>query len=115
MAGQLGPKTSIGKLRHRVRVERLIETLNEFRGLEKVWTPVGTDRAEVVPVGGREVFQNGTTQAQATHKVRMRYRSDLAPKMRLVWLDTGAVLNIVSCPPSVGSANLIELLCVAEK
>ncbi|HEY1188537.1 MAG TPA: phage head closure protein [Gemmata sp.] len=115
MAGKLGPRMSIGQLRQRIAIEAVTETRDEFGGRASAWAQVATDRAEIVPIGGREVFQNGATQAQATHRVRMRYRSDITPKHRLRWLDTNTVLNIVSCPPSVGSANVLELMCIAER
>lgn len=115
MAGQLGPRTTIGRLRHRLVLERSQETLDRFRGTVRAWVTVASVRAEVVPIGGREMFANGVTQAQATHRVRMRYRRDIVPKMRFRWLDVGTVLNIVACPPSVGTANLIEVTCLAEQ
>lgn len=118
MAGQLGKKskTSIGKLRHRVTIQTPSGTPDEFRGRVTGHTDVATVRAEVVAVGGNEVFQNGTVQGRATHMVRMRYRAGLTPKHRLVWLDTtpNLVLNIVSSPPDVGTSNVIEIMCVRE-
>lgn len=114
MAGQLGARTTIGKLRQRVKIQTSAETRDEFKGRVTVWTDVATVRAEVVPTGGREMFRSGGVQAQATHRVRMRHRSVLTPKHRLVWLDTGLVLNVVACPPVVGTANLLEVWCVQE-
>lgn len=115
MPGQLGKRTTIGRLRHRLKVQTLTESRDEFggRGAEEWVDEPGTVRGEVEPTGGRELFQNGGVQAQATHRVKMRYRA-LSPKQRLVWLDTGIVLNLVACPPSVGTANLVEAWCLAE-
>lgn len=116
MAGQLGRRKSIGQLRHRLVLERCEETLDRFRGTVRTWVKVASVRGEVVPIGGRELFQNGVAQAQGSHRVSLRYLAGVVPKMRFRWLDTApeTVLNIVACPPSVGSANLIEVTCLAE-
>lgn len=114
MPGQLGKRLTIGRMRHRVQVQTLTESRDEFGGKAgDTWADGDIVRAEVEPTGGRELFQNGGVQAQATHRVRMRYRA-LSPKQRLVWLDTGTVLNVIACPPSVGTANFVEAWCVAE-
>jgi SPP1 family predicted phage head-tail adaptor len=115
MAGQLGGKVSIGQLRHRVTIQTPTVARDEFQGRVEGWTVVASPvRARVVPTGGRELFQNGAVQANATHRVTLRYRGDLGPKCRLVWLDTGLVLNVVACPPSVGTANVVEVWCIQE-
>lgn len=114
MAGPLGKgnRTHIGRLRQRVTVQIPSGGGDEFGGRATGWTDVETVRAEVELIGGREMFKNGGVQAQATHRVRMRYRPGLTAKHRLVWLDTGLVLNVVACPPEVGTSNLIEVWCV---
>ena len=116
MAGQLGKRMTIARLRHRLVLERCLEVMDRFRGSIKEWSEVAQVRAEVVPISGRELFQNGVAQAQGSHRVSIRYRGDVRPEMRFRWLDTApeTVLNIVACPPSVGSSNLIEVTCLAE-
>lgn len=114
MAGQLGKRTTIGRLRHRVTIQVPSGAGDQFGGRPTGWTDVDTVRAEVVLTGGTEHFQSGGMQAKANHRVRMRFRNGLTPKHRLVWLDTGLVLNIVACPPEVGTGNIIEVWCVRE-
>lgn len=113
MPGALGKRTTIGRLRHRVRVQTPVATRDDFGGSVDGWVDGDVVRCEVDPTAGRELFQNGGVQAQGTHRVRMRYRA-LSPKQRLLWIDTGIVLNVVACPPSVGAANFVEVWCVAE-
>ena len=115
MAGQLGKKTRIGRLRQNVTIQALTPGTDQFNGKADTYTTVDQVRAEVMATGGREIFQSGTTQAQYTHRVRMRYRSDVTSKHRLVWVDTGLILNIVACPPTVGTDNVLELWCVVEE
>lgn len=116
MAGSLGGKSTVGTLRHRCRIEAATETLSEFREPVQAWA---TDAAlvwcEVRPVRGDEVMQAGRVQADVTHTVVMRHRDGLTAKQRLVWLDTGDVLNVVSVKPMVGCANWLEVWCRCEK
>ncbi|QJW94697.1 phage head closure protein [Frigoriglobus tundricola] len=116
MPGQLGKKTRIGRLRQFVTIQSPTTTPAAFRGKVTAWANLEADvRAEVIATGGREIFQSGTTQAQYTHRVRMRYRTDVNSTCRLLWQDTGITLNIVACPPTVGAENLLELWCIVEE
>lgn len=113
-----GPKT-IGKLRHRVKIQRLDESVRDVSGaVVPTWVDVATVWASVGPVGGKELFANGQVQANVTHKVEMRHREDVTTKNRLVWVTSkpaGQVLNVVAAPPTVGSGNSLELMCVREE
>ena len=115
-------RKTVGKLRHRVRVERLDETARDESGaVVPTWVEVATVWASVDPVGGREALINGQVQANVTHLVLMRLRDDVTAKNRLIWL-TGPggstapqTLNIDRVGPAVGSANSLELMCVREE
>jgi len=75
------------------------------------WTTLATVWAEVIPFAGREAWNAKQVDAELTHRVVMRYRSDVSSRHRL---KVGSVyLNIVGPPKNVGGANVIlELDCI---
>jgi len=51
----------------------------------KSWAALATVWAEVIPVGGREVFEARQFGAETVAKFRIRYRGDVTRKMRVVY------------------------------
>lgn len=84
-----------GKLRHRVRIEKLDyvrdsqgeaiqdpdtgETLSEWVEVDTVW-------ASIEPLSAKEFIQSAATQAKADSRIGMRQRDDVDAAMRLVHL-----------------------------
>lgn len=124
MAGSLksgrrrGPRNkTVGELRERVTVQKLADDLdrNESGAEIAAWEAVATVWASVEPLGGTEFFASGQVQANATHRVVMRYRAGVTPKNRLVWVTGGnKVLNVESVGEAVGVGNSLEIMCVRE-
>ena len=87
-----------GKLRHRVRIERL-EYLTDSNGdvvqdsatgaTSQEWTEVATVWASIEPLSAREFVQSQATQSQVVARITIRFRSGLDPAMRLVHTRTG--------------------------
>lgn len=117
MAGPLGKKSSIGRLRNRCRIESADTARSRFGDEQLTWaTSVTRVFCEVKAASGRELFASGQVQAEVSHRVTMRHRTDLTETMRLVWLDgANAVLNVVAVLPSVGESNMLEVWCLQEK
>lgn len=61
----------------------------------KSWSTAATRWGSIEPMSGREFFSAEKVQANATHRVRMRYDSavEITPKDRLLW--ESRVFNIV--------------------
>lgn len=118
--GRGGRNKTVGKLRERVRIERLsVNPSRDAAGAEiEAWETVDTVWASVEATGGTEFFASGQVQANATHKVTVRHRDDVTPKNRLIWVTNGdKVLNVESVNESVGggsSGNSLEIMCVRE-
>ena len=92
-----------GPLRHQITLQRRSragDTFGDSRGTD-TWTDLATVRADVRPLRGREFFEAQQVKSEVTHKVVMRYCSDLAdlsPKDRIKfgtrYLDILSVLNM---------------------
>ncbi|WP_170984395.1 phage head closure protein [Rhodoligotrophos defluvii] len=76
--------TRIGKLRHRLRLERPVRVSDGTGGAEVTWQPVAAVWAAVEPVR----FENGVKaekiSAAVTHRITIRYRDDVSTDMRLI-------------------------------
>jgi SPP1 family predicted phage head-tail adaptor len=51
----------------------------------QTWATYATRYAEVAPFSGSERFQAQTVNAEIIHEVRMRYKSGVTPKMRVLY------------------------------
>lgn len=121
MPGPLGRRgATIGRLRHRLTLQKLADTPDRDEAGQEIeeWsnevTPIW---GEVVAASGRELFASAQVQAQVSHRVTLRHRTDVTEKKRLVWLDGGgnAVLNIVAVLPSEGRSNCLDVWCLQDK
>ena len=74
----------IGKLNQRIQIQEATETLNAQGGVNLTWSTIATVWGSVEPVSGREMREGDAQQARVTHKVKLRYRSGLSAKNRLV-------------------------------
>lgn len=77
----------LGPLRHRLVLQQQSVT-RASNGEELIaWATLDTIWGNVRPASGRESYANAGEQQLAviTHRVEIRYRADLTPKMRLKW------------------------------
>ena len=81
-----------GKLRHRVSIQTATESLNDAGETLLSWAEYVPAWADVRDSQGMEKMQEDEPQAQVTHKVTIRHRDGITPKMRVVW--SGRILNI---------------------
>lgn len=108
-----------GELRTWVRIESVDQTLSDTGGLVSgpptviaTGVPVAI---EPLPIAfqAREAQSAGGVQSVLTHQVRMRYRADIRPAMRVVELETpGRVFEIVIPPQHDARKRESVLLCV---
>ena len=73
-----------GDLRHRVTIQQPVETQNAYGEPVVAWQDVATVWAAVEPLRGREFFDAQQVQARVDHRIRIRYRADVTPKMRVL-------------------------------
>lgn len=87
-----------GRLRHRVRIERLdylrdtdddVIQNPDTGETSQAWAEVATVWAAIEPLSAREFIQSQSTQAQIVARITIRHRSGLDAAMRLVHVRTG--------------------------
>lgn len=100
-----------GLLRERVRIEQFTAAADSYGQPLETWAELATVWGEVRPAASREGFAPGAGQvlAVATHRVRMRYRSDVDEMMRLVW--RGRTLQVEAVQDPGGRRAEMFLLC----
>lgn len=87
-----------GKLRHRVRLERLDYARDESGEViqdpqtgetNQQWLEVATVWAAIEPLSAREFIQSAATQSAVTTRIVIRHRDDVDAAMRLVHVRIG--------------------------
>ena len=73
-----------GRLRHLVEIWNPTTTADAMGGRTAAYTLAESVYAEVMPLSAKEYFANQQVQSTVTHRVRMRYTSNLTPKSRIV-------------------------------
>ena len=77
--------TDPGSLDRRITIQQATEAQDSKGQPIKTWAALATVWAEVIPVGGSEIFQARQVGAETVAKFRIRYRSDIERKMRVVY------------------------------
>lgn len=84
----------IGDLRHRIILQKFVETTDEEGFSTQEWQDVATVWASVENLYGREYWQAAAIQAENTVKFIIRYRNDITNDMRIKFKDK--LYNIIS-------------------
>lgn len=95
--------------RERVTIQHLSTTSDEYGEPRETWTDGARVKASVTPESGREVIRGERVDAIQRYLIVIRYRTDVAPKDRLVW--QGRTLEIHQVSPMPGSVRWLELVC----
>ena len=104
----------IGDMRHRITFQQPQKTPDGYKGHTVKWQVVATVWASVEPLSGREYFYSHQIKAQATHRVKTRYRADITTKMRIK-LSEDRALAIESILDLQERHQVLEILCREEK
>jgi SPP1 family predicted phage head-tail adaptor len=101
-----------GQLRHRVTLQSPTESQTGYGEPTLTWSTVSDIFASVEPLSGRERWNAQQFQSEATHQVRMRYRSGVTSKMRIVW---GSRTFHFMEPPRNTEERNVELIVLAKE
>lgn len=98
-----------GELKHRIAIQGITRTADGQGGYTEAWSDVVTVWAKIEALSGRELWQAQQVQSAVTHRITIRYRSDITPAMRIKYgaryFNVDAVIN-----PDEGKEQL-QLLC----
>ena len=87
----------IGKLRHRVELQRQAENRDGYGQPIRSWATFATVWGSVEPLQGRELEHAKQITAETSHKITIRYQDSLNVENRVVYgdriFDIEAILN----------------------
>ncbi len=98
----------IGQLRDRIQILRRVTQVDELGQPVEVWSVADSAWADVRYLGGLETIRANREGAQVQASVRLRYRADITPALRVQ--IGGLLLDIEAVLPCKGRAYL-DLVC----
>ena len=98
-----------GALRHRITLQSATDTPDGGGGFTTVWTDVATVWAAIEPLKGREQLHAAQLETPVTHRVTLRYRAGVTPKMRVKFGTR--VFNIRAVIDAEERHRTLELMC----
>lgn len=97
-----------GTLRDYVTIQSLTTSQDTYGGVTEAWEDFASVWAEVHYLSGNELWRAQQTNAEVRGRVRIRYRSDIKPTMRVKY---GSVyLDILAILPADNKGQELELL-----
>lgn len=78
---------NIGRLRHRVTLQRFGSAPDGAGGYEETWATFATVYAAVEPLRGREFMEAQQTENEVTTRIRIRPKDGIRPDMRVRYKD----------------------------
>ena len=108
---------NVGALRHRVAIERRVEELDGLGTPIDEWDQVATVWAAIEDRRSREFDEaSQATVNEITTNVRIRYREDLVPEMRVTeTCHQGRVFNITGIRDMRGRSRELVLECEEQR
>ena len=105
---------NIGKLRHRVIIQKPAKTADEAGGFSAVWSTYGSRWAEMlVPRFSQQVIQGGVqTSEQVQARVRKGHGTVIGD--RIVW-DNGSTYTVVAVDSSRKDEDYLGLKLVKKR
>jgi SPP1 family predicted phage head-tail adaptor len=105
----------IGELRHKITIEHVTEVQDENGNITNDWAIFLEDWAQVTPLAGAEAFQARQLDASLDHRVQLRYRPGVRPKMRVRFQEPSGIVRYfdirsVNNPDYRGER--LELMCM---
>lgn len=97
-----------GQLKDRITIQQKAVSRGAMGKEVVTWTDLATVWAQFEPLRGREYFSAKQEQAETNARFWMRYRSDVAPEMRVSF--RGKVYDIESVIDYRGQRRGLELM-----
>lgn len=105
----MSARLSAGALRHRIVLQRRDAIPDEAGGARTVFTPFATAWAQIVPAAPRRRPDAAALLTGGEYRLRLRYRTDVRPGMRVLWGPQ--TLDVLQVAPLSGERRFLDLLC----
>lgn len=99
-----------GRLRHQVTIRRPVKEKDGKGGFSTSWINIGTPRAEVISLNGREALVDHVLQRQSFYRITMRWRDDVRADDQILFGNVE--LNVTSAEDTTGLRE--ELVILAQ-
>jgi SPP1 family predicted phage head-tail adaptor len=112
------PAHTIGQLNRRVQLQQPDDETDARLGRVPGYATVATVWASVFPLSGRAFFDARQLQSELSHRITIRYRTDITAAWRVRFYENGQyrVFRIDAPPINVDDARVwLELMCVEEE
>ena len=104
-----------GSLRHRIEIQIQTDTTDGMGGFTTSWIAafgMNSVPAAIWPLKSQEKMDAMKLETQITHKIRVRYRSEITTKMRISW--KGRTFNIISLINPDERNIMLEIMAAEE-
>lgn len=98
-----------GELRHRITIQKLNNSQNEYGEVSELWEDILNVRAGIYPISGKEFFAAETVNSEISHKVKIRYIEGIMPNMRIKF--NNRIFSIESVINFQERSIELQLLC----
>lgn len=80
-----------GRLSRKITVQSVSRSANAFGEMEETWSDASPANAwaEIRPVTAREYIAGKGVVGEVTHRITLRYRSDIDQDSRILYVDSG--------------------------
>jgi SPP1 family predicted phage head-tail adaptor len=107
-----------GSLRHLVKIQTPSLVADSYSAAATTtWNDTDINvRASIIPLRGKERIESMKLEGEVSHRIRIRYRSGITPKMRIAHKRKGVwrYFNIKSVINISERSRQLEMLCTEE-
>ena len=103
----------VSDLRRRITFQKSVKTPDGYKGFTEAWQDVITVWAAVEPLTGREYFYAHQIKNEVSHRIRIRFRSDVDASMRIMLGERAFAIE--SMIDMQERHEFLEILCREEK
>ncbi len=105
----------IGDLKQRITLQALSRSADGGGGFTGGWQNITLNpevSASIVPLSGSEQLRFHQLETTVTHRIIVRYRTDITAAMRIMWQDK--IYHIISVTDKGGLGTYLEILAVLK-
>ena len=98
------------RLKHQLILQQRNTVADGVGGFTRTWDNVATLWAEIIPISGNERYAYEQQTSRGRYRIRLRYRSDIKPSMRLFDSTDNRAFDIKSVINTFEAGEMIEIL-----